>query len=183
MVEFVPFAVRFLHITAGILWIGGAILWSAVIMPRVTQQVPPSARGPFVVNLGPVVASYLTNAGYVTILTGLLNVGVLYGWGNFFAAFQDGAWGAAMGVGLLLSIAAVGVAHAIIKPTLKEMIAMIKAMPAGPPPAAAGSAPPGPPPRMAALGKKMMMASVITMLLAVIVVGAMAFAVASVRTG
>lgn len=178
MVEVYPLTIRFLHMLSGILWIGGAVLWSAVIMPRVTAKVPPPARASFIVNLGPTVASYLTNAGYVVIVTGLWNMVILAGGVQpAISAFNASNWGRALGVGLVLSLVAIGIAHAAIKPALKEIIELLKKMPQGPPPA--GAAPPTPPPRMAELGKKLMISSMVTMALAVIVIAAMAFAVAS----
>jgi uncharacterized membrane protein len=65
--------VQWLHVTAGVLWIGGAFYTILVQLPALTAS-PPAARGAVMPNLVPRQLNYIFRFAEFTILTGLLNL-------------------------------------------------------------------------------------------------------------
>jgi len=65
--------VQWLHVTAGVLWIGGAFYTLLVQLPALTAS-PPAARGAVMQNLVPRQLNYIFRLAEFTILTGLLNL-------------------------------------------------------------------------------------------------------------
>lgn len=65
--------VQWLHVTAGVLWIGGAFYTILVQLPALTAS-PPAARGAVMQNIVPRQLNYIFRLGEFTILTGLLNL-------------------------------------------------------------------------------------------------------------
>jgi len=65
--------VQWLHVTAGVLWIGGAFYTLLVQLPALTAS-PPAARGAVMQNLVPRQLNYIFRLEEFTILTGLLNL-------------------------------------------------------------------------------------------------------------
>ncbi len=65
--------VRWLHVTAGVLWIGGGFYTILVQLPALLAS-PPAARGAVMPNLVPRQLNYTFRVAEFTILTGLLNL-------------------------------------------------------------------------------------------------------------
>jgi len=65
--------VQWLHVTAGVLWIGGGFYTILVQLPALLAS-PPAARGAVMPNLVPRQLSYTFRVAEFTILTGLLNL-------------------------------------------------------------------------------------------------------------
>jgi len=65
--------VQWLHVTAGVLWIGGAFYTLLVQLPALNAS-PPAARGAVMQNLVPRQLNYIFRLAEFTILTGLLNL-------------------------------------------------------------------------------------------------------------
>ena len=65
--------VQWLHVTSGVLWIGGGFYTILVQLPALTA-IPPAARGPVMANLVPRQLNYIFRVAEFTILTGLLNL-------------------------------------------------------------------------------------------------------------
>lgn len=177
--------IRFLHITAGVAWVGGAVIWSMVIAPRLMQRGPPAIRRPVLEALIEALPRYFYTTGGATIVLGVTFLGVKYGWGNVLAVFQGTyagtSYGYALGAGLLLAVGMLAIGYFVITPTSHQMLDMMKSMPTPAP-----GTPPSPPPadvqaKMGALGKKMGMASMLNVLLGVLAVAAMTWAVNQVR--
>lgn len=178
----IVWVLRFLHILAGVSWVGGAFLWSMVIAPRLLARGPQPIRRPVLEALIDAVPRFFAGSGIATIVFGVLLVGAIAGWANFFSTFTDtGGYGDALGVGLVLALVALVVGFAVITPTAKRMLAVLQSLPAPAP-----GAPPAPPPasvqqELQALGRRLGIASMMTVVLGTIIVGAMAWAVNYVR--
>jgi uncharacterized membrane protein len=65
--------VQWLHVTAGVLWIGGGFYTILVQLPALLAS-PPAARGAIMPNLVPRQFRYIFRVAEFTILTGLLNL-------------------------------------------------------------------------------------------------------------
>lgn len=164
---------RFLHILSGVMWVGGAALWSMVIAPRVLRDGPPAIRRPFLEAVLAAVTRYFTIAGIVTILSGFVVLALLRD-GDVFGGFQGGSYGIALSIGLLASIVMLIEGLFVIKPTARSLLAEMQKLPPGPPT--------GPPPEaIPRLGKKLGIAGMASMLVGTIALGAMAWAVNVVR--
>jgi hypothetical protein len=66
-------AVQWLHVTAGVLWIGGGFYTILVRLPALLAS-PPAARGAIMPNLVPRQFTYIFRVAEFTILTGFLNL-------------------------------------------------------------------------------------------------------------
>ncbi len=65
--------VQWLHVTAGVLWIGGGFYTILVQLPALLAS-PPAARGAIMPNLVPRQFTYIFRVAEFTMLTGLLNL-------------------------------------------------------------------------------------------------------------
>ena len=65
--------VQWLHVTAGVLWIGGGFYTILVQLPALLAS-PPAARGAVMPNLAPRQLTYTFRVAEFTILTGVLNL-------------------------------------------------------------------------------------------------------------
>jgi len=65
--------VQWLHVTAGVLWIGGGFYTILVQLPALLAS-PPAARGAIMPTLVPMQFRYIFRVAEFTILTGLINL-------------------------------------------------------------------------------------------------------------
>ena len=175
--DYVHWGLRFLHILSGVAWVGGAFLYSMVVAPRILQRGPPPLRRPFLEAVMEPVTRYFYVAGILTLVTGFLVMGRMWGFSNIDAQFQRAGYGYALSVGVLAAVGMGVVGFGMIAPTGKKMLARMQAMPASAP-----GAPPAPPPpevqaEMAAMGKRIGILSMLNVLLGTVALGAMAWAV------
>ena len=165
--------IRVIHIVTAIAWVGGVLLWSNVIGPRVMMRGPPQIRRPFAEAVIPTLTRYYMTVGIVAILSGLLLVWRLYPT-DYFGAFQvPGGYGAALGIGAMAGIALAIVGFGIIAPTGKKMLATMAKI-NGPPTDAQQA-------ELGAMGKKMGIMGMLGMALGTIAAISMAIAVNIVR--
>src|SRR3989454_4189273 len=66
-------AVQWLHVSAGVLWIGGGVYTILVQLPALLAA-PPAARGPAMAQLAPRQIRYILRVAELTVATGLLNL-------------------------------------------------------------------------------------------------------------
>jgi uncharacterized membrane protein len=93
---------QFLHVFAGVLWIGGGFYTLFVQLPALLAA-PAPARGPVLAQLAPRQVFYILRVAELTLVTGVLNV---------FASgraqqFQDplgSRWSVVLGLGIILAI-------------------------------------------------------------------------------
>ncbi|HVM44886.1 MAG TPA: hypothetical protein VM582_03030 [Candidatus Thermoplasmatota archaeon] len=166
--------VRIIHIVTAVAWVGGALLWGNVLAPRVMQKGPPAIRRPFAEAVIPQMTRYYQIVASLAILSGFVLVGMIWGWSDYFAAFQaPGGYGAALGLGAISAIAMAIVGFGIIAPTGKKMLAFMQTV----------SAPPTPEQQaqLGAMGKKMGIMGMLVMAFGTIAAIGMAWAVNVVR--
>ena len=173
MADAVTGVVRVIHILTGVMWVGGALIWGMVIAPRVLRDGPPAMRRPFAETVVPAISRYQMIVASLAILSGLVLVGMVWGWGDYFGAFQAGTYGAALGIGAVAAIAMAIVGFGIIAPTAKKLVAAMQAASAPPTPEQAAN--------LGAIGKKIGMMSGMVLLLGTITAIAMAVAVNTIR--
>lgn len=176
MADALVWVLRFIHILAGTAWVGGAFMWSMVVAPRLLAHGPPAIRRPVLEAVIDAVPRYFMMTGGVTILFGVLLLGQLKGWENFFAVFQGTAGypassgaGAALGAGVVLALAMLAVGFGVIKPTSKQMLALMQSVQGPPTPEVQA--------KLGGLGKRMAIASISTVLMGVLALVSMTWAV------
>lgn len=165
--------VRVIHIVTSVAWVGGALLWGNIVAPRVLARGPPAIRRPFAEAVIPAMTRYYMIVGPLAILSGFVLLGMIWGWGDYFAAFQAGAYGGALGLGALAGVAMAVIGFGIIAPTGKKLIATMQTINGPPTPEQQAT--------LGALGKKVGIMGMLVMTFGVIAAIAMAWAVNVVR--
>lgn len=173
MADAVTGVIRVIHILTGVMWVGGALLWGMVIAPRALRDAPPPMRRPFAETVVPAISRYQMIVASLAILSGLVLVGMVWGWADYFGAFQSGTYGAALGVGAVAAIAMAIVGFGVIAPTAKKLVAAMQTASTPPTPEQAAN--------LGAIGKKIGMMSGMVLLLGTITAVAMAWAVNAIR--
>lgn len=113
--------VRYVHITAGILWVGG-LVYAGMVVGRNLATAPPQVRGPAMARIAMPGFKLLNLAALVTILFGVANEALMsMAIGDVGDALDR--WHMTLGIGLVLSLAMLGVGHAMVRPSLKRMAA------------------------------------------------------------
>lgn len=179
MADAVTWVFRFIHILAGVMWVGGIYLWGMVIAPSVTRRAPPQIRGPFMREVLPRITRYFTIAGITTILSGLVVMGLIVPgrFGGIADAFAgktvSAGYGSSLGAAFVLAIAMIVIAIAYIQPAATRLLDWMAKAPAPTP----GTPPGPPPPEVLAITRKLMIGGMVNLLLGTIVLGLMAWAV------
>jgi uncharacterized membrane protein len=112
--------VQFLHVFAGVLWIGGG-LYSLFVQAPALTAAPPAARGAVLALIAPRQVTYLLRLGEISIATGLLNLFT----GGRAEQLQDlfgSRWAIAISVGALLAIVLLAIGHAVLAPSVKRLL-------------------------------------------------------------
>ena len=113
--------VQWLHVTAGVLWIGGAFYTLLVQLPALTAS-PPAARGPVMANLVPRQLNYIFRLAEFTILTGLLN---LFASGRAQELTRlDTRWSWAILAGIILAVGIYAASRATVARWALRLIAI-----------------------------------------------------------
>lgn len=175
MADTFTWTIRFVHVLSGVMWIGGNFLWSMLIAPAILQRGPPMIRRPFLEATLSKLTRYLTISGSLTIISGFWVMGLLVGFANISDVYagkgMPAAYGTALGIGTFAALALLTIGLAVIRPTAHKMLDLLQTMkPDAPPPA-----------ELPALGKRMAIASMTNILLGTIALGAMAWAVNTIR--
>ena len=103
--------VQWLHVTSGVLWIGGAFYTILVQLPALNAS-PPAARGAVMQSLVPRQLNYIFRLGEFTILTGLLNL-FASGRGEELTRL-DTRWSWAILAGILLAVGIYSLSRATV---------------------------------------------------------------------
>jgi uncharacterized membrane protein len=114
-------AVQWLHVTAGVLWIGGGFYTVLVQLPALLAT-PPPARGPAMVQLAPRQFGYILRVAELTIATGILNL-IVTGRAAELTRL-DTRWSWAILAGFLLAVFVYGLVRARLRPWVLRMIAL-----------------------------------------------------------
>jgi uncharacterized membrane protein len=103
--------VQWLHVTAGVLWIGGGFYTILVQLPALVAT-PPAARGAIMPNLVPRQFRYIFRVAEFTILTGFLN---LFASGRVQELTRlDTRWSWAILAGIILAVGVYAMTRATI---------------------------------------------------------------------
>lgn len=177
MAEVFTWFIRFVHVFAGVMWVGGAFLWGMIIAPNVLQRGPPVIRRPFLEAVLAKMTRYMIIAGSLTILSGFWVMGLIVGWDGVSEAFQMPGYGIALGVGVVAALAMFALGLFVTMPAGHRLLEVLRSMPAPAP----GAPPAAPPAEVAQLGKKLGIVGLSSMLLGTVAIGAMVWAVNHVR--
>ena len=113
---------QFLHVFAGILWIGGGFYTLLVQLPGL-MAAPPAARGPVSAQLAPRQIFYILRVAELTLVTGVLN---LFASGRA-QQLQDPLgqrWSIVLGLGILLAFGLYGLVRATVVPWTQRMLTL-----------------------------------------------------------
>ncbi len=111
---------QYLHVFAGILWLGGGFYAALVQLPGVLAA-PPAARGPVTAQLAPRQIRYILRVAEITILTGVLNLIASGRLEQFMDPFAQ-RWTIVLGLGILLALALYGIVRARLVPLTMRML-------------------------------------------------------------
>lgn len=120
--------VRFAHVLAAMVWVGGQLLLSGIVLPVVRAELAPEVRGPIVHRT----ARRFALVANVVLLPTLLVTGIALAWhrGVTFGSFDDPGYGRLLGIKLVLVVASVALAalHGVIasrNPTRARPLALL----------------------------------------------------------
>jgi len=102
MADLFRLATQFLHVFAGVLWIGGGFYTLLVQLPALLAA-PPAARGPVTAQLAPRQIRYILRIAEVTIFSGVLNL-IATGRAQQLLDPLSSRWSIVLGLGILLAI-------------------------------------------------------------------------------
>lgn len=119
--------VMFLHIGAGIIWIGGLAYVRFVLLPGLGRAAP-NVRGPLVADVGPKTVRFLLRYGEVTIVTGLANFFLMDG---LVKSRFSMVWGGSIALGLIGAIVIYGIGQAVTRPTTQRIADTVRAVAEG----------------------------------------------------
>ena len=119
--------IRFAHVLAAMVWVGGQLLLSGVVLPVLRSELTPEARGPLVHRT----AGRFAMVANVVLLPVLLTSGIALAWhrGVTWGSFDDPGYGRLLGIKLVLVVASIALAavHGIVasrRPTSARPLAI-----------------------------------------------------------
>ena len=112
--------VQYVHVFAGILWLGGGFYTLFVLLPSL-GTVPPQARGPVMAAVVPRQLSYILRLAEVTIVTGIANAFLT---GKLAYLAEVPLWGIAIGVGGALTIFLYALIQTRVRPLMYDVLAL-----------------------------------------------------------
>jgi uncharacterized membrane protein len=113
---------QFLHVFAGVLWIGGGFYTLFVQLPALLAA-PPAARGPVSAQLAPRQITYILRVAELTILTGFLNL-FATGRAQQLSDPLSSRWGIVLGLGILLGIGLYVLVRMTVVPWTRQMLTL-----------------------------------------------------------
>ena len=122
MSEWFRLLTQYLHVFAGILWLGGGFYGVLVQLPALLSM-PPQARGPAAAQLAPRQIGYILRVAEITIATGILNVFATGRAEQFLQPF-DQRWTIVLGIGIILALALYGIVRGQLVPLTNRMLAL-----------------------------------------------------------
>jgi uncharacterized membrane protein len=105
---------QFLHVFAGVLWIGGGYYTLFVQLPALLAA-PAPARGPVMAQLAPRQIFYILRVAELTLVTGVLNL-FATGRAQQLSEPLGQRWSIVLGLGILLAFGLYGLIRATIVP-------------------------------------------------------------------
>ncbi len=113
---------QFLHVLAGILWIGGGFYTLLVQLPALLAA-PPPARGPVMAQLAPRQIFYILRVAELTIVTGFLN---LFASGRIEQLREPlgSRWAVVILLGILLAVGLYVLVRVTVVPWTQRMLTL-----------------------------------------------------------
>jgi len=114
----------FLHMAAGILWVGGLTYVRFIMLPALGRQQP-QVRGPVAVDLGPLTVRYLLRIAEITIFLGVVNV---FAFGRIarMTDFVSTTWGASITLGFIGAVTMYLVGMLVTRPATLRIAAAVQ---------------------------------------------------------
>ena len=125
--------VLYIHIGAGIMWIGGLVYLRFILVPALTRAAP-EVRGPLMVDIGPRTVRFIPRVAEITIAAGIVNL-FLAGRVTRMSHFFTTQWGFAIFVGLVVALIIYVLGQAVTRPTTLRIVEILRAVAAGRAPA------------------------------------------------
>ncbi len=122
MNEYFRLLTQYLHVFAGILWLGGGFYTLIVQVPGLLAA-PPQARGPVLQQIAPRQIFYILRVAELTLLTGILNLIAT----DRLRQFEDPLgqrWTIVLGVGILLAFGLYGLVRATVVPWTRRVLTL-----------------------------------------------------------
>ncbi len=113
---------QFLHVLAGVLWIGGGFYTLFVQLPALLAA-PGPARGPVMAQLAPRQIFYILRVAELTLVTGVLNL-FASGRAQQLSEPLGSRWAVVMLLGILLAVGLYTLARATLVPWTKRMLTL-----------------------------------------------------------
>ncbi len=113
---------QFLHVFAGILWIGGGFYTLLVQLPGLLAA-PPAAQGPVTAQLAPRQIFYILRVAELTLVTGVLNL-FATGRAQQLSEPLGSRWSIVLGLGILLAIGLYALVRATVVPWTQRMLTL-----------------------------------------------------------
>jgi uncharacterized membrane protein len=120
MGELFRILVQFLHVFAGVLWIGGG-LYTIFVQTPALLAAPAPVRGAAIAQIAPRQVRYLLRLGEVTVALGILNL-FASGRAQQLQDLFGSRWAIAIAVGALLAILLLALGHAVIAPSVRRLL-------------------------------------------------------------
>ena len=137
--------VMFIHIGAGVMWVGGLAYLRFIVLPTLTSAAP-TVRGPIMVELGPRTVRYMLRLAEITMAAGVLNIFLADRISSLNQLFIT-SWGGVIFFGLAGSLVVYIMGQAVTRPTTMRIVEILRA-------ASAGGAPADAPALLEALANK-----------------------------
>jgi len=119
--QVIRIGVQWLHVTAGVLWIGGGFYTIFVQLPALAAM-PQAARGPAMAALAPRQIRYLIRVAEATIGLGLINLFVS-GRAQQLTEPLGSRWAIVIILGIVLALALYGIVRGAVKPLVDRLLA------------------------------------------------------------
>jgi len=113
---------QFLHVFAGVLWIGGGFYTLFVQLPALLAA-PAPARGPVMAQLAPRQVFYILRVAELTLVTGVLNL-FATGRAQQLGEPLSSRWSIVLGVGILLAFGLYALIRATVVPWTERMLTL-----------------------------------------------------------
>lgn len=113
---------QFLHVLAGVLWIGGGFYTLFVQLPALLAA-PGPARGPVMAQLAPRQIFYILRVAELTLVTGVLNL-FASGRAQQLSEPLGSRWAVVMFLGILLAVGLYALARATLVPWTQRMLTL-----------------------------------------------------------
>ena len=119
----------YVHIGAGIVWIGVLLYIRFLLLPSV-GAIPPEARGPIIIELGPRGVRFAMRAAEITLIAGVVMMFII-GRATRMEHFLTTLWGQAILAGFVGSVAIYVVGRLITAPVTRLIVDTLRQMAAG----------------------------------------------------